>query len=86
MYVCWYIQMKKKFLTDSKNLFFSYKGMDPWSNMGYIRSFTHNAELQETRSTVKKSSKKRQKRGFSDLSPERVDGIQKFFLLCINLH
>ena len=27
--------------------------MDRQSNMGYIRSFAHNAELQETRKTVK---------------------------------
>ena len=31
--------------------------MDRQSNMGYIRSFAHNAELQETPKTVKKSSK-----------------------------
>ena len=28
--------------------------MDRESNMGYIRSFVHNAELQETLKTVKK--------------------------------
>ena len=31
--------------------------MDRQSNIGYIRSFAHNAELQETPKTVKKSSK-----------------------------
>ena len=77
---------KKKVLNRIEKFFFSYKDMDHGSDMGYIRSFTHNAELQETRSTVEKPSKKRQKQGFSDLSPERVDGIQKFFLLCVGIH
>ena len=38
---------------------FSCKGMDPQGNMGYIISFTHNAELQETYRKPQKPSKKR---------------------------
>ena len=37
--------------------------MDRESNMGYIRSFAHNAELQETQKTVKN----RRKTGFFGL-------------------
>merc|ERR1712114_116104 len=58
MYVCMYvIRNKKKVLGRFEKFFFSCKGMDRQSNMGYIRSFAHNAELQETPKTVKKSSK-----------------------------
>ena len=44
--------------------------MDPRSNMGNIRSFQHNAEMQETRQTV-------EKQGFSDFR----DSIAKIYLL-----
>ena len=50
---------KKKTEPISKILFFSCKGMDRQSDMGYIRSFTHNAELQKT-------PNKRQKTGLID--------------------
>ena len=53
LFVCLYIQMKKN-STDLKKIVFAYKGMDHESDMGYnIRSLNHNAELQETRLTVK---------------------------------
>ena len=82
MCVCMYvIRNKKNVLNRFEKFFFSCKGMDRVSNMGYIRSFTHNAELQETRKIVKKQ-------GFSAIvgivkvpyhkSRERVDGFQKF--------
>merc|ERR1712112_577560 len=55
--VCVYvIRNKKKYWADLK-FFFSCKGMDPQSNMGYIRSFADNAELQETPKTVKNHRK-----------------------------
>merc|ERR1712112_760864 len=50
---------KEKYWADLKKFFFSCKGMDRKSNIGYIRSFAHNAELQETQKTVKKPSKNR---------------------------
>merc|ERR1712112_670648 len=54
---------KEKYWANLKNVFFSCKGMDRQSNMGYIRSFAHNAELQETQKTVKN----RRKTGFFGL-------------------
>ena len=62
MYVCVYVYVyvtpnKEKYWADLKNSFFSWKGMDRQSNLGYIRSFAHNAELQESPKTVKKSLK-----------------------------
>ena len=60
VFVCVFVTPnKEKYWADLKKNFFSCKGMDRQSNMGHIRSFAHNAELQQTPKTVKKSSKNR---------------------------
>ena len=53
IFVCIFIKIKKSTQPISENLF-SYIGMDNENVLGYIRSFTHIAELQETRKTIKK--------------------------------
>ena len=60
MCVCMFVNPKKKVQNLFEKFFFSCKGMNRESNMGYIRSITHNAELQETRKPVKNL-------GFSDV-------------------
>ena len=48
MFVCM-LPIKKKILIRFEKFFFSSKGIERESRMGYIRCFTYNAELQETR-------------------------------------